>query len=204
MTRHSSAGPVEPSLTEAADSASAKRSLLKRFRRSQSGATAVEFGFVALPFFMLIAAIVETAMMLWTSQVLEESVSVTARSLLTGQSRTQYAAATAAANTEAFRQKVCENASTLVDCTKLTIDVRGYGSFAAARIGTTSPVQSGTLNTTGFGYNQPGAEQIVVVRAVLEYSLFFTQWSSALANIGAGKHAIVASTTFRTEPFAGT
>jgi Flp pilus assembly protein TadG len=201
MTRHPSSAPVETPLPETAGKAPPGLRLFRRFRRSQSGATAVEFGFVATPFFMLIAAIVEVAMMLWTSQVLEESVSVTARSLLTGKSRTEYAGATAAANTEAFRQKVCDNASTLVDCAKLKVDVRSYGSFAAAKTGTTSPIQGGTLNTNGFGYSQPAAEQIVVVRAVLEYSLFFTQWSSALANIGDGKHAIVASTTFRTEPF---
>lgn len=179
--------------------------ILRRFRRSQSGATAVEFGFIAMPFFMLLAAIVETAMMLWTSQVLEESVSVASRSLLTGKSQTEYAG-NAAANTEAFRQKICQNASALVDCAKLKVDVRSYGSFATAKTGTdgASAIKGGALDTTGFGYNQPAAEQIVVVRAVLEYSLFFTQWSSALANIGSGKRAIVASSTFRTEPYAGT
>jgi len=41
----------------------------------------------------------------------------------------------------------------------------------------------------------------VVVRAVLEYPLTFTSWSSSLANIGEGRRGIVASTTFRTEPF---
>lgn len=207
MTGEPSAKPVETAPTEMVGRSQAKPTLFRRFRRSQSGATAVEFGFVAMPFFMLIAAIVETSMMLWTSQVLEESVSVTARSLLTGKSQTEYTgannAAGKAANTEAFRQKVCQNASVLVDCAKLKIDVRSYGSFAAAKTGTdgASPIKGGGLDTNGFGFNAPAAEQIVVVRAVLEYSLFFTQWSSALANIGAGKRAIVASTTFRTEPF---
>jgi Flp pilus assembly protein TadG len=204
---------TEPATTQppgaAADTASRPRTLL-RFRRSQSGATAIEFGFVAAPFLMLIAAIVETAMMLWTSQVLEESVSTTARSLLTGQSRTLYPggndAAGKAANAEAFKLKVCAEASALVDCSKLKIDVRSYGNFATAKTGTaaSNPIKGGALDTSGFGYTAPAAEQIVVVRAVLEYSLFFTDWSSALANIGPGQRAIVASATFRTEPFAGT
>jgi len=182
--------------------ARARWRLLKRFRRSQSGATAVEFGFVAFPFLLLLTAIIEIAMMLWTSQVLEEAVSVTSRTLLTGQSRTVYAG-TGPVNTEAFRQNVCNGAAPLIDCSKLKIDVRSYGSFAAAKAGTdgSSPIKAGALDTTGFGYTAPGAEQIVVVRAVLEYTLFMTQWSSALANIGNGKRAIVASTTFRTEPF---
>lgn len=210
MTGPSSSDAVATRPPPAVASIAPRPRIFSRFRRSQSGATAVEFGFVAAPFLMLIAAIVETAMMLWTSQVLEESVSTTARSLLTGQSRTLYPggndAAGKAANAEAFRNKVCAEASALVDCSKLKIDVRSYGSFASAKTGTaaTNPIKGGALDTSDFGYNAPAAEQIVVVRAVLEYSLFFTDWSSALANIGPGKRALVASATFRTEPFAGT
>lgn len=174
--------------------------LLKRFRRSQKGATAVEFGLVALPFFMLLAAIVEMALVLWTSQVLEEGVAQASRSLLTGQSQALYKGSTAA-NTDAFRNAVCASGLGLVDCSKLQIDVRTHTSFAAAQTGTLSPVSGGALNTSYFSYYQPQPNQIVVVRAVLEYPLFFTQWSSALANLSGGKRAIVASTTFRTEPF---
>ena len=176
--------------------------MLCRFRRSQKGATAVEFGFVAMPFLMLIAAIFETAMMLWTSEALEEAVTQASRAVLTGQAQTLYQG-TASANTAAFKNAICADAPGLVNCNKLTIDVRSYASFGSAQTGTAaaSPIQSGALNTTGFGYTQTQPGQIVVVRAVLEYSLFFTSWSAGLANIGAGKRAIVASATFRSEPF---
>ena len=176
--------------------------LLTRFRRSQDGATAVEFGFIAFPFLILLAAIMETALMFWTSQVLEEAVSQTSRRLLTGEAQTRYAGTTAA-NTVKFRDDVCTAATAMVDCSKLAIDVRTYSSFAGAKTGVdgSNPVTAGGLNTTGFGFNQPQPSQIVVVRAVLEYSLYFSQWSSSLANIGSGRRGIVASATFRTEPF---
>lgn len=176
--------------------------LLARFRRAQEGATAVEFGFIALPFLMLLAAIMETALMFWTSQVLEEAVSQTSRRLLTGESQTRYVG-TGPQNTTKFREDVCAVATTMVDCSKLVIDVRTYSSFAGAKTGVdgSNPISAGGLNTTGFGFNQPQPSQIVVVRAVLEYSLYFTQWSSSLANIGSGRRGIVASATFRTEPF---
>jgi Flp pilus assembly protein TadG len=207
MTCHQTDARVETIAAPCSAGGTVHRPCFSRFRRSQSGATAVEFGFVAMPFLMLLAAIVETALMLWTSQVLEEAVSETSRSLLTGESRNIYTgtgSGGAAANTAAFKTNLCKNAPALVDCDKLTIDVRTYTSFNNAKSGTdsASPISSGALNTKGFGYNQPGAEQIVVVRAILEYPLFFTQWSSALTNIGAGKRAIVASTTFRAEPFS--
>jgi pilus assembly protein Flp/PilA len=176
--------------------------LLSRFRRAQDGATAVEFAFISVPFMMLLAAILETALMFWTSQVLEEAVSQTSRRLLTGEALTRYAG-TGSANTVKFREDVCANSPGLVDCSKLVIDVRTYSSFAGAKTGVdgSNPISAGGLNTTGFGYNQPQPQQIVVVRAVLEYPLYFTRWSATLANIGDGRLGIVASTTFRAEPF---
>ncbi len=60
----------------------------------------------------------------------------------------------------------------------------------------------GTLNTNGFTYNQPQPGQIIVARAVLDYQLFLTSWASAaLADIGTGRTALIATTTFRAEPF---
>lgn len=194
---------TETDLAVAAKPARPRRPrLLARFRRAQDGATAVEFGFIAFPFLILLAAIMETALMFWTSQVLEEAVSQTSRRLLTGEAQTRYAG-TGPQNTTKFRDDVCAAATAMVDCAKLTIDVRTYSSFAGAKTGVdgSNPVTAGGLNTTGFGYTQPQPSQIVVVRAVLEYSLYFSQWSSSLANIGSGRRGIVASATFRTEPF---
>ena len=49
----------------------AARAAAGRFRRDQRGVTAIEFGAVAAPFFALLFAIIETALTLWTTQVLE-------------------------------------------------------------------------------------------------------------------------------------
>src|SRR6185503_13859041 len=45
------------------------------FARRQDGAAAVEFGFVALPFFALLFAILETALVFFAGQSLEAAVS---------------------------------------------------------------------------------------------------------------------------------
>lgn len=178
--------------------------IFRRFGRSQDGATAVEFGFVAIPFFALLMAIFETALMFWTTQVLEESLSQASRSILTGESRSLYKG-TAAANAAGFRDAICAQAPLgLVDCSKLTIDVRSYASFneAGSQTAASNPISSGTLDVSRFGYTQPAGDQIVVIRAVLDYSLFLTGWASqGLANLSTGHRAIVASMAFRTEPF---
>ncbi|KPF70773.1 hypothetical protein IP69_09245 [Bosea sp. AAP35] len=188
-----------PEPAGAAPTRTPRNRLLFRFRRAQDGATAVEFGFIALPFLMLLAAILETALLFWTSQVLEESVSQASRRLLTGESHQRYPSTSPGA----FKNDVCAGASTMVNCDTLVVDVRTYSSFANARTGVdgSNPIAAGGLNTTGFGYNQPMPGQIVVVRAVLPYTLHFTYWSQSLVNIGSGRRGIVASATFRTEPY---
>jgi len=183
----------------------AGRLLFRRFRRSQDGATVVEFAIVGVPFFSLLFAIFETALMFWTNQVLEESLSQVSRALVTGQSRSIYAASTGAANAAKFRDNICNLAPMgLIDCSKLFIDVKVYNNFADASSGSSAnnPLSGGNLNTSNFSYTQPQKNDIVVVRAVLDYKLFLTSWASAsLANIGSGRRGIVASTAFRAEPF---
>ncbi|MGX5736234.1 TadE/TadG family type IV pilus assembly protein [Bosea thiooxidans] len=196
---------VRPAGETGLSAKSRDRRLFGRFRRSQDGAAAVEFGFVALPFVMLLWAIFETALMFWTNQVLEEALLQASRSVLTGQSRSLYTSTNAATNAAAFRDAVCARAPLgLIDCNKLSIDVRGYADFSAASSGTASsnPLAGGKLDTSSFSYSQPASGQIVVIRAVLDYNLFLTSWASAsLANIGPGHRGLVASIAFRTEPF---
>lgn len=177
--------------------------LIGRFRRAQDGAAAIEFGIVAVPFFALLFAMIETALMFWTNQVLEESLSQASRRLLTGQAASRYTSSNPTVNAQAFRNDICALAPMgLIDCSKLFIDVKVYTNFAGASSGTTSPIANGALNTNGFSYNQPQPGQIIVARAVLDYRLFLTAWAStSLANIGAGHRALVATTTFRAEPF---
>jgi len=187
---------------------SRKRRVFSRFRRAQDGAAAVEFGFVALPFLMLLWAIFETGLMFWTSQVLEEALSQASRSIVTGQSRDLYKSTDPVTNAAAFRDAICARAPLgLIDCNKLSIDVRSYADFSTASSGTASnnPLAGGKLDTSSFSYSQPGPGQIVVVRAVLDYKLFLTVWASeALSNIGdagSGRRGLIASVAFRTEPF---
>ena len=65
------------------DTPARPRGLLRRFRRDQRGVTAVEFGMVATPFFALLFAIIETALVFWTTQVLETAVTNASRRVYT-------------------------------------------------------------------------------------------------------------------------
>ena len=58
------------------------------FRRSDSGATAVEFAIVAFPFFALLGVIIETGSMMFTEFGLQSAVQEAARQARTGQAQT--------------------------------------------------------------------------------------------------------------------
>jgi pilus assembly protein Flp/PilA len=172
--------------------------LFARFGRRQEGATAVEFALIAVPFFMLMFAIIEVTMLFWTAQAMEAAVANASRVLLTGQALTKYPnSATALAS---FKNDICARVTVLINCQdNVQVDVRSYASFATANAAAT--VSGGNLDTSAFAYQQPGPQQIYLVRAVMAYPLYVPIWSQGLANLNGNKRAIVATTAFRTEPF---
>ena len=61
--------------------------VIRRFARQQSGSAAVEFGLIALPFFALLFAILETAIIFFAGQALETAVVDSGRLIMTGQAQ---------------------------------------------------------------------------------------------------------------------
>jgi Flp pilus assembly protein TadG len=170
----------------------------RRFRRDEKGATAVEFGLISVPFFMLLMSTVEMALMLWTSQQMEEAVFQGSRSMLTGDSRTIYSNPATAQT--AFRDALCANMTLISSCpARLKVDVQTFASFATAT--SNSAITAGAINTAAFGFQPATPSTIVVVRAVLSYPLTMSSWSQAFANLANGERALMANIAFRTEPF---
>jgi Flp pilus assembly protein TadG len=73
----------------------------KRFGKSEDGVAAIEFGMLAIPFLMLIFAILETAIGFFAAQVFESGVDNIGREIRTGQ--IQSSSTTAAK----VRTKIC-------------------------------------------------------------------------------------------------
>lgn len=174
---------------------------LRRFQTCQRGATAVEFGMIALPFFGLLFAIIEAALGFWATQVLETAVSNASRQIYTGQFQTDSdnKGLTNEKLREKFKTALCGNVTALFDCSKVDVDVKPVTTYGGAV--SSPPVKDGKYDTTGYGYSAPGSNQITIVRASMEYSTvtgFLTGGGSTLAN---GNRLIVAAATFRTEPY---
>lgn len=174
-----------------------------RFRRSDDGATAVEFGLLALPFFSLMYAILEVAMVFWSSQMLETATAAAARQIYTGQFQTS------ASNNQAnqtssdlqanFKTALCANVSAMFDCpSSVFVDVRNITTNSAAA---TPPVMvNGAFNGSAFGYQSVAAGQTALVTAALEYKTII-KVVTGTPGLTSGNRILMATAIFQTEPY---
>jgi Flp pilus assembly protein TadG len=169
--------------------------MLARFARDESAAPAIEFAFVALPFFALMLAIVEAAMSFFAGQVLETALRDASRIIRTGEAQN-----TTGFNKAAFQQRVCDRIPGLMSCAGVTVDVRSYSSFASADL--TTPRSNGNFNPNGTQFSMGAAGSIVVARAFYEFPSFTNLLGSSLSNQTNGRILLVATSAFRNEPFA--
>ena len=167
----------------------------RRFRHDEAGATAVEFTIVALPFFALMFAILETAMTFFAGQTLDTFVGNAARLIRTGQA--QQAGLTEAT----FKDTLCSSMPfALFTCADISLDVKRYITFGD--IDLAPPVDAnGNLIKTGTTYVPGNGGDIVVVRAYYEWPVFVNMLGNDLANEGNGKHLLISTVAFRNEPF---
>jgi Flp pilus assembly protein TadG len=173
----------------------AVRGGLARFGRDQKGATVVEFALVATPFFALMFAIIETALLFFADQALDTAVSTESRLIRTGQAQ---ADSLSAAD---FKAKICDRMVGLADCaSSLKVDVRKYADFNSINLNT--PLDAnGNLKVTE-NYQTGHGGDIVVVRAYYEWPTFVPGLGNNLANMPDGNRLLVATAAFRNEPFS--
>ena len=174
--------------------------IVNRFVRHEDGAAAVEFGFVAAPFLGLLFAIMETAFVLYAGQVLETAAADSARLIMTGQAQT------AGWDAVAFKQQVCSRVAGLFDCKNgVYIDVQKYTTFANAGGGANNQGlldAQGKLQTNNFQYTPGGPGDIIVARLMYQWPIYGSLMGlSTLTNMSGGNRLIIATSTFRNEPY---
>lgn len=169
--------------------------LTRRLMREPSGATAVEFGLIAVPFFFLMMAIIETAMVFWAGQLLESGVSQSGRLIRTGQVQSQ------GMDEQGFRTVLCGELGVMFDCDgRLAIDVQRVERFDDADL-TRPPVDAdGNFNGT-FGFDPGTGGQTVIVRAFYRWPILFNFLGLDAGDIGGRQRLLMATTAFRNEPF---
>lgn len=190
----------------------ALRRLLRRFGRDRSGATAVEFAMVSVPFLGLLFATFQTAFVFLAQEGLDAATAVAARQLMTGQAQVLSGISSAAQ----FRDLlICSPTPpaqrilpTFITCPNLIVDVSQATSFAGANV-SKSYYTNPTTN-----YNPGGANCIVIVRVVYPMPAYLSILSAnklvsnGTANTsgqtlyqGQMSYILMSTAVFRNEPF---
>jgi Flp pilus assembly protein TadG len=173
------------------------RNVLARFRRNRRGTAAVEFALVAPLFFCMLFAILETAIVFFASQVLENATQESARLILTRQAQD------AGMSETAFKTNLCDRIKVMFNCFgnlgNITVDVQSFAPGATITI--TEPIVSGALSGT-FSYSLPpsGSPNTIVVRAFYQWPLYVTQLGYNIGNLNGGKRLLSATAAFHVEP----
>jgi len=163
------------------------------FRRADSGSVAVEFALLAIPFFTLIFAIMETAIIYFASASLEGALTDNARQIRTGQSQT------AGIGASEMKKAICADAVLLSNCEKeLRLDVRSFSSWSSVKVPDPLDAKGNLTLTQSF---QPGdASDIVVVRAYYSWKIL-TPFAIGLNNMAGNYRLVGATVAFRNEPY---
>lgn len=172
---------------------------MRRLRRNKEGSAAIEFALVAPMFFGMLFAILETGLVFFAGQVLENGLQNSARLMFTHQ------AADSNMTQQAFMADLCGRVSMLMDCTQLRVNVSVTAEGAPITL--MNPIVNGKF-IDNFTYQNPqantGANQTVVVSAFYQWPLTVTQLGYNLANIDRntanGKYLLASIAAFRVEP----
>jgi hypothetical protein len=166
------------------------------FGRDERAAAGVEFGLLAIPFFAIIGAIVETALVFFAGEVLDGAVQDASRIVLTGQAKTQ------SFNAVKFKAAVCDHTFGLIDCSQIKIKTSVVANFNAA-------AQSSPLDSTGGWkpdwladrYDGGVGRDVIMVEAYYKWQPILNIGGFSLQNTADGKRLLASVKVFRNEPF---
>ena len=166
--------------------------ILRRLIRREDGTAAIEFALLAPAFLALMFAILETGLVFFAGQTLETVAADSARLIMTGQSQSD--------SQTTFNDKVCAKVVAMFSCPSIMLDVKTYTNFSSTN--TSLPIDSnGNVQSAGFGFQQGGPGDIVVMRLMYPWPVWMSLLGFSLSNMTGGKRLLMATVAFRNEPF---
>ena len=165
--------------------------------RDEAGVTAVEFGILALPFFTVILAIIQTAIMFLATQVLDSALEDAARKVRTGEA--------AAYTITDFRNLMCGYTFNLLDCSQIQLRSEVLSSFSNVALSQSVQTCTATTCTWTAGWQQfdPGSgKSVMQVSAFYRYPLIVVLPYFNLKNQPDNYRLLSAIRVFRNEPYS--
>ena len=171
--------------------------------RDEEGSAAVEFGLVAVPFFLFVLAILGIGLYFFTASSLEHGVESAARQIRTGQAQK------GGLTVGEFKQLVCDGAGSYIDCGKLHVLVQhsptwsGIDPEPCLDSDNNMAASTGSSGDTLYDHTG-GADEVVLVTLCYQWDLAqsFSFLKLGAGSDGSGPAIIQATTAFRTEPYS--
>lgn len=177
-----------------------KRPWLKRFVRANSGATAVEFALVAMPFLFLLMGVLQIGLIFFVQTDLDNAATMARRTIRTGEFQAANGSSGVSAAT-AFRTLVCNNMTMAPNCTTdMAVDATVVADFAnityADRLN-----PDGTFNADLNSIDAGNGNEIVVVTISYRWPLYVPLVDQIFQTTTAGERIMKSTIAFENEPF---
>lgn len=170
---------------------------LVRFVRDENGAVAIEFVALALPFSMLVFAILESSVSFAGQQVLINTADNIARQFRTGQIKP------ADIDETELKNLICADLKVIVasGCPGLEIDLRQFATFEEAAKLRIKYTAGGDIDTTDFKVDPGPSLSKNTLRIFYRWPVMTDLMRKSMSNIGDGYTLQFATVTWQNEPF---
>lgn len=183
--------------------------LLRRFRRDEGGAYAIEFAFFGSLLVGLILILIQYGIVLLARQKLETALQTATRSLLTGSFQNDNIKSTdQAAILANMRNLMCggsQSPGVFFKCENLKVDVQVSGNYNNSSLWNASAVDPSSGDWAkgfGTGYKCPSARSIAIVRAAVKVPLLTPLFLKlGIDSFSDGAALLQSASVFRVEPY---
>ena len=170
---------------------------LRRFARDGRGSVAIEFTALAIPFSLLVFAILESCISFAAQQLMLNVTDDVARQFRTGQLKK------ADMDKDKLREIICDKLEIVVSsgCPGLEIDLRSYTTFAEAAAQRVKYKSDNDIDTDGFNVEPGQSMSKNQLRVFYRWPVMTDFLRKSMSNLGDGKSLHFATVTWQNEPF---
>ena len=173
------------------------RRVLGRLKTDRRGSAAIEFTALAIPFSLLVFAILESCISFAGQELMTNATDDIARQLRTGQIKAS------TMNETALKNLLCDRLDIMVadGCPGLEVDLKQYPTFAAAAAVRTKFTADKDIDTTGFGVTPGPSLSKNMMRVYYRWPVITDFMRKSMSNLKGGTTLHFATVTWQNEPF---
>ena len=167
--------------------------LLRSLSKDRKGSAAIEFAILALPFFVVIFAIAEIAIMYFVDSGLDAALNKAVRSVRVGVAKTNNW------DSKKFKEVVCNELAMSFNCpTKLKVRATVITNMAS--VAKIDPIDGGSLAVSE-DFDLGGSGSYVLIQAYLPWDPTFKLYTIASSQMSDGSYLLGSAELIKNEPF---